>query len=137
MLRSVYTIKLLRITLGAFFIVLGVLGVLTNVDESIFKLNNGNITLEVIFGVVEIICGLLLLLGFFAFGTSKAVSMGGIVVLIFWIARVVLTKFVWCFHSTKNGISFYFTPNFELWILTLITELVILASLLVVIKKYD
>ena len=97
-LKNVYTVKILRITLGFFFVVLGSLGVMTNVDESIFRLSNNNLTLEVIFGVVEVVCGLLILLGIFAFSSPKLVSFGGLVVFIFWLIRIILTKFLFVFR---------------------------------------
>jgi len=136
-LKNVYTIKVLRIALGLFFVVLGVLGIMTNVDESIFRLTNSNLTLEIIFGIVEVVCGLLILLGIFAFSSFKAISFGGTIVFLFWLVRIVLTKFVWCFYMTKNSLSFRFLPDFPTWLLTLTVELVIAGALLVVIKKYD
>lgn len=136
-LKNVYTIKLLRITLGVFFVIVGIFGIMTNVDESIFRLTNRNINLEIIFGIVEVICGLLILLGLFAFSSFKAISIGGTVVFIFWLVRIVLTKFVWCFSMRNDAISFSFRPDFYSWLLTLAVELIIAAALLVVIKKYD
>jgi uncharacterized membrane protein HdeD (DUF308 family) len=60
------SIKILRIFVAIFFLVLGITGILTSVDESIFSLNNGNLTLEIVFGVVEILCGLVILLNLFS-----------------------------------------------------------------------
>lgn len=136
-LKNVNTTKFLRITLGLFFIIIGVMGVMTNVDETIFKLNNNNLTLEIIFGIVEIVCGLLILLGLFAFSSFKAISYGSIVALVFWVARIVLTKFVWCFNITNSSFSFNFMPSVSLWLITFSVELIITAALLVIIKKYE
>jgi hypothetical protein len=136
-LRNVYTIRLLRLALGCFFIVLGILGILTNIDEGAFSLTNQNITLEVIFGIVEVVCGLLLLLGFITFSNTKAISMGGVIVFIFWLVRIVLTKIVWCLYFGGNTVAFRFIPSFSTWILMLTVELVVAAALLVVIKRYD
>ncbi len=131
------SIKLLRLALGFFFIVLGFLGVLTNIEEGMFTLNNNNITLEVIFGVIEIICGLLLVFGLFAFRTQKAVYFGGLVVFFFWLTRILLTKFLWCFNFSNNSFSFVFRPNMYNWFLTISCELVILAAISLVVNRYE
>ena len=84
--RSV-SLGILRLFLSLFFIVLGILGVITKTgfDEGVggfFSLNNGNLTLEVIFGVFEIICGVVIFLSFFSFLPDKFVGIAILVVLI-------------------------------------------------------
>ena len=54
-------IKALRIITGLFFVVLGILGILPSIEEGIFSLNNNNILLEQLFGIIELICGVILL----------------------------------------------------------------------------
>lgn len=135
-LQNVFTIRILRVFLGLFFIILGILGVMTNVDEGIFSLRN-QLAIEIIFGVVEIICGLILFAGLFQTAGYKMVSASGFIVLIFWLVRIVLTKFVWLIRIHNSRISFNFSPDFSQWILLLSLELVIAAALLVVIKRYE
>ncbi len=87
--------------------------------------------------MIEFICGLLLLLGFFAFQSRAAVYWGGVIVFIFWLVRIALTKIVWCLVINSNGIFFKFYPHFEIWLLALATEVVIAIALLVIIRRYD
>ena len=134
--RSIFSIRMLRITLGIFFIILGILGVMIHTDEGPFSIYNSRsmIWIEVVFGIIEIICGFILLIGFFAF-TSNAISKAGFVIFIFWLVRVFLTKFIWGLRITDNG--FYFRPEFPLWILMLACELMIACAVLVVVKRYE
>lgn len=140
MLRSTfYSIKLLRLALGVFFVVIGVYGVMQGVDEGIFGLNNpshrSNQNIEVIFGIIELICGLLLLAGLFVFNSFKAIKTGSIIVICFWIGRIILTKIIWGFAIANSG--FRFKPDLYTWILSLVTELVILAGLSVIAARYE
>jgi hypothetical protein len=134
--RSIFSIRLLRITLGIFFIILGILGVMIHTDEGPFSLHNGKslIWVEVVFGIIEIICGGILLVGFFAF-TSDIIAKAGYVILIFWLVRLFLTKFIWGMAITDNGI--YFSPQFPLWILMFACELMVASAILVVVKRYE
>ena len=109
---------------------------MTNVDESFFSLNAQR-NFELLFGIIELVCGFLLLLGFFAFNSRAAVYWGGVIVFIFWIVRIVLTKLLWSFHISSSGIAFYHGRNLDIWLLALATELVIAAALLVVVRRYD
>jgi hypothetical protein len=135
-LQNVFTIRILRVLLGLFFIILGILGVLPQFDEGIFSVNN-QMTIEIIFGVVQIICGLILFTGLFQSAATGLVSFSGLIVLIFWLVRTALTRVIWLIHINNNRISFQFYPDFSQWILLLTLDLVIAASLLVVIKRYQ
>ena len=123
-------IKVLRIATGAFFILLGVAGVLTNVEESIFSLNNGNITLEIVVGVVEIACGVILLAGLFNALGVRTMSTVTFVVLIFWVARLVLANFFWADIPVGN------TFVMIRWLLDLSAEVLIAAALWVLNTAY-
>ena len=81
--RVDFFIRILRLCLGAFFIILGICGIFPELHESIFELSGGYryYTLEVIFGVVEILCGLLLVLGFFVFRDSQPVYWGAFILI--------------------------------------------------------
>lgn len=131
--RGLYAIRLLRIVLGAFFIYLGFLGINTSVNESFFSLNN--VGLEMIFGVIEIICGALLLLGFFSLKSRNAVYWGGLIVFLFWLARIVLSKVIWGMSFTPKGVLFH--PDIYSWLLAVLTELAIAAAIFVVVQRYD
>jgi hypothetical protein len=128
------SVKLLRLSLGLFFIVLGIIGVIPRVQESVFSLND-NFGLEIIFGVVELVCGLILIAGLMTFLRKKAVSIASAVVFCFWILRVVLSKFIWGISAGNHGIIF--RPLFSVWILVLSVELVIAAGLFLVYRAYE
>ena len=124
------SIKILRIFVAVFFLVLGITGILTNVDESIFSLNNGNLTLEIVFGVVEILCGLVILLNLFSRKNYRSVANASLIVLLFWIARIVLSKFIWGTIPDTSSVWIYS------WALNILTELVIAASIFVLARSH-
>jgi uncharacterized membrane protein YwaF len=124
------SIKILRIFVAIFFLVLGITGILTSVDESIFSLNNGNLTLEIVFGVVEILCGLVILLNLFSEKNYKSVANASLIVLVFWIARIVLSKFIWGTIPDADSARIYS------WALDILTELVIAASIFVLARSH-
>ena len=137
--RFFSSVKFLRIALGIFFLVLGFYGISQSINEGIFGLNNpvhkDNQTIEIIFGIIELLCGFLLLSGLFVFGSSSAVHLGGLIVLIFWLARIVLQSFIWGIIISDRGISF--RPNIYQWVLTFVTSLLIASAINVVVNRYD
>jgi len=133
--RTGVSVRLLRLILGAFFIILGITGLFRELPEGIFGLQTGYNWLEVVFGVTEIICGILILLGFFIFSDSRPVYWGSFIVLIFWIARIILSRFFWGFNFIYRGqISI---PSFFSWLLALSCELIIAAALFVIVGRYE
>ncbi len=124
------SVKVLKLVVGIFFLVLGIAGVFPNIGESIFSLNNKNITLEIVFGIVEIICGLIILAGIFITMQRKTIYNASMIVFIFWIARIVLSKFIWG-KPVAWG-----TPGFFSWLLVISAEAVIASSVLVLAKTY-
>jgi len=130
----IISVKLLRVTLGLFFLILGIIGVIPRLQESVFTLND-RYGLEIIFGIVELICGIVLLSGLFPFIRKKMVSAASLVVLGFWLLRIILSKFVWGLSIDNGGIIFH--PVFSSWILVLSTELVIAAALYIVYRAYE
>lgn len=128
------SIKMLRLSLGLFFLVLGIIGVVPQVQESVFSLND-NFGLEVIFGVVELVCGVILIAGLITFAKKKAVAIASAVVFFFWILRIILSKFVWGLSVGNNGVVFH--PGFPAWILVLSVELIIAAALFLMYRAYE
>jgi hypothetical protein len=130
---KINSLLLLRITLAIFFIILGICGMSTHIDESVFSLGNGQIiSLEIAFGIVEIICGLILFLGLFFPAARKYTSMGTFVILIIWIVRVIITRFVYGLGWIRGSFS-----GFMVWLLVLSVELFIAAAIFVIYKRYD
>jgi hypothetical protein len=130
----IISVKLLRVSLGIFFLVLGIIGVIPRLQESVFTLND-TYGLEIIFGVVELICGIVLIAGLFPFVRKRMVSIASLVILGFWLLRILLSKFVWGLSIGNSGVFFH--PVFSTWILVLSTELVIAAALYIVYRAYE
>ena len=128
------SIKILRLALGLFFIVLGIIGVLPQLQESVFTLND-NHNLEVVFGIVELVCGIIMMAGLATFRKKRPIAIATIVVLFFWAVRIVLSKLVWGLAAGNSGI--HFRPDFSFWLLVLSAELVIAAALFVVYRAYE
>jgi hypothetical protein len=124
-----------KISIGIFFVLIGLMGVLPTVQESVFSLTDQYLYLEVIFGVVEIACGAFILASIFTFFTKKFKYTMSMIILVFWGARIILTKLVWGFRLTAAGIMFL--PDFATWILVLSCELIIAACLWVNVRSYE
>jgi hypothetical protein len=126
---------LLKMSLGVFFILLGLMGVLPTVEESVFTLTNSYLYLEVIFGIVEIACGVFIISSLLTFFTKKIKYTMSVLILVFWGARIILSKIVWGFGITASGI--WFKPDFGTWLLILSCELIIAACLWINVKAYE
>lgn len=126
---------LFKVLVSLFFIILGFAGIIPNVDESIFSLNNSAMTLEIIFGAVELVCGLFLLASIFTFIPKKTVSLVTLIILVFWLVRIVLTKILWGMSLTGGNVNFL--PSFMAWLLVLCCELIIATALFSVYSKND
>lgn len=124
--------SLFKVLVSLFFIILGFAGIIPNVDESVFSLNNNAMTLEVIFGIVELVCGLFIFASIFTFIPKKTVSLVTLIILIFWLVRIVLTKILW--GITFTGGNVHFLPSFVVWLLMVCCELIIATSLFLVYK---
>ena len=134
-MRKTVSVGALRFALGLFFVVLGVEGVLPDVQESIFTLSDWDLTLELVFGIVEIACGVLLILGLAMRKGSSAIRFASVLVLLLWLVRVVLTRFVWGLRI--GGGTVRFAPEFPVWLMVLAAELVVAAGLFVIARAYE
>ena len=131
--RVDFFIRILRLCLGAFFVVLGICGIFWEMNESIFELSGSYRPIEIIFGIVEIFCGLLLILGFFVFKDSQPVYWGAFILLIAWIARIVLSRFIFVHRFSM----FMTIAGFFQWMLAFTCELIIAAALFVVLRRHE
>jgi uncharacterized membrane protein HdeD (DUF308 family) len=120
----------LRLFIGVFLLLLGIAGISPNIGESIYSLSNSNYTLELIFGIVEVICGLVIFMGLFIRTQNKTVYNASVIVLIFWIARIILTKVIWSSVPSPDS------PVFFKWSMILVTELIIASSIWLLAKSY-
>lgn len=117
-------VKTLRIALGLFFIILGITGILPNVEESIFTLRGQSHTVESLFGIIEVVCGVILIMGVSMARSVSWIHNAAFVVFVFWIIRIILGTFV-----------FWLAPGLP-WLIVLSSQLVIAAAIWVVVKVY-
>ncbi|MBN1412326.1 MAG: hypothetical protein JW969_15880 [Spirochaetales bacterium] len=125
----------LKLATAAFFLVLGLCGIFPNVEESIFSLNNTNHVIEVIFGILELICALVIFAGLFTKLRRNWMSLASLVIFIFWVLRVFYTQFFNKFHITGSSITFL--PDTMQWILNFTLELVVLAAIWTINRTYN
>lgn len=133
--RPYFSTGILRLLVGAFFIILGIAGIFPEIGESIFSLKFSYHWLEVVFGVAEIICGLLLLLGFVIFSDTRGVQWGSLLAFIFWVARIVFSRFIWGMNFVSGGNIIF--PRFFEWLLILCCDLIIASAILILVRRYD
>ncbi len=124
------SVKTLQAIIGAFFILLGLMGILPNVNEGIFSINNNRLLIEVIFGIVELFCGLIMIYGLFSHVRRQTVYKASMVVLLFWIARFIFSVIIW-------GIPSVITLAAGLnWLLLISVELIIAAGVWLLASTY-
>ena len=111
------SVRTLQAIVGAFFIILGIMGILPSVDEKIFSINNHRLYIEVFFGIVELFCGFIIIYGLFSHVRRHTIYQASMVVLIFWIARFILSVFIWGFPSfitLETGLNLLLLISVEL-----------------------
>jgi uncharacterized membrane protein YphA (DoxX/SURF4 family) len=120
-------IFLLRISLGVFFLVLGIQGLMmhTSRTSEIFRWFGRNDTLSIIVSVIQVLAGSLLIIGLFVpvgSGIFRLLSLG---VLILWGVYMVMTLFL------KN----FLQPDTLSWLYKTSWSCIILTSLWIVTAK--
>lgn len=123
------SVKTLQILVGIFFLVLGLAGILPNVNEGVFALSYRYTNMELLFGVVELCCGIIMILSLFTFMTRKTIGRAVLVVFIFWIARIILSKIVWALPHPS-------IESFLPWLLMVSAECIIAASIWLLAQSY-
>ncbi|HAP44097.1 MAG: hypothetical protein A2087_06350 [Spirochaetes bacterium GWD1_61_31] len=129
------SLVLVRFSLGAFFVILGLYGILPSLEESIFTFPGNYRTLEVVFGIAELLCGIYILSGVFIRIKQNTTFIATLAVLLVWLARIALTKVVWGIVINDSGV--FFRPSFSIWLLGLACELVIVSAVHALMKAYD
>ena len=127
-------VKVLRFIVGLFFIILGILGVMTNVEEPFFSLyprGSRQEILEIIFGVIEIVCGVIMIAGVFSFSARAQIHKAVLLVFIFWIARMVLANFVFIQPPIAN------LTKLLIWSLGVVAEAVIASAVFLLLKAHE
>lgn len=107
---------LMMVVTGCFFVVLGLTGVLP-VSEGLFSLNRGRTTLEIVFGVLEILCGIFILVDAFKRFPAKTSRNVLLAIIALWIIRIIITQILQGIELSDRGVLFQ--PNFWSWLFTL------------------
>jgi hypothetical protein len=124
---------LFQFVIAVFFIVLGIMGVLPNIDEGVFSLRGLQWEVELVAGILEVLCGVLLLFGLFASPSRGVLRNASFAVFVFWVARIAYTRFlVPGVLSTAVSSLETFLP----WLLLLSVELVVLLSVWLIARRY-
>lgn len=124
----------LQLLLGLFFLMLGIYGIMPSIQESVFSLWDSNQNLEIAFGIFELACSLVLLASLIMYTRRRLIYLASIGILIFWAARIVLSKFI--IGITVSGGRFYFAGGFYHWALILSVELIILTCIFKITRQY-
>lgn len=124
---------LFQFVIAVFFIVLGVMGVLPNVDEGVFSLRGLQWEVELVAGILEVLCGVLLLFGLFASPSRGVLRNASFAVFVFWVARVAYTRFLVPGVLSAAVASL---ESFLPWLLLLSVELVVLLSVWLIARRY-
>lgn len=125
------TFAILRLATGLFFVILGITGVLPE-SEGIFSLSRNRTTLEIVFGIVELACGIFLVADTFRKISRKTSISVLLVILCLWALRVAITQFVQGISFTSKGVLFH--PTFWTWLFHLSVHLLVAADLWVLYK---
>ncbi len=122
--------SIIRLMTGIFFLMLGLIGLeIIKGKLGMFEFNAPKDFkwIPTVFAVVNMICGIFLILWCFGVIPSNLLSIGTLSVTICWVIQIVLTKFIWGMKF-NNGIQI--KGDVSEWLLALVTELLILAILL-------
>jgi hypothetical protein len=125
--KGVSSSTLVQIALGFFFVALGIAGIIPQAGEGIFSLSPGRTTLEIVFGVIEVLCGVFFLVDAVKRIPRKTSMLAILVIMCLWALRIFISEFYRGIELRSDGVLFH--PNFWNWLLTLSIDLVV-ASLL-------
>lgn len=125
--RGFSSIALLRFSLGLFLAVLGITSISPDTGEGLFGLSRGHTSLEISFGIVELLCGVFLLADTFLRLPKRISALVILIILGLWLFRVGYVGFYQGLSFRRNGILF--RPDFWSWLLALATDLVIASGL--------
>lgn len=128
------SLTILQVLVGILFLLLGIYGIIPTIQESVFTLWDANRTLEVLFGVAELVCSVVLLAGVFMSARRNQLRVASIVIMVFWAARIVLSKIV--LGISAHNSRLVFAGGLAHWAMVLVVELIILVGIINVVRKY-
>ncbi len=121
--------KTLQAIVGIFFLLLGIMGIMTDVDEGVFGISNRHIGVEILFGVIEFLCGIVMIAGLFVKLHRQSLYRASIIVFALWILRVIFSRIVW--GPPQNSLSGVLN-----WFLILSVDAIIAASVWLLASTY-
>jgi hypothetical protein len=124
------SVKTLQAIVGIFFLLLGIMGIMTDIDEGVFGISNRHIGFEVVFGVIELICGIIMIAGLFARLQRRSLYRASMVVFVLWIVRIVFSRIVW--GPPQNNLASVLN-----WFLVISVEAIIAASIWLLATTYQ
>jgi hypothetical protein len=89
------SVKTLQAIVGIFFLLLGIMGIMTDVDEGVFGISNRHIGVEILFGVIELICGVIMIAALFVKMHRQSLYRASMAVFVLWIVRILFSRIVW------------------------------------------
>jgi hypothetical protein len=123
----------LQIAVAAFFFLLGLLGVLNyhtdlaRFGREVVRIFGGrNDTLNIIVSILSLVSGAILLLGIFLSIQARVMYAAGLAIFVYWALRIIYFFFL-------NDI---FEPDFLAWLERLSLDVVVLASVWIVARRY-
>ncbi len=125
----------LQLTVAVFFLLLGVYGIIPDIQEGVFSLWDKNRALEVVFGLIELCSSLILVTGLFVYTRRRALYLASLSIFIFWSARIIISKLVFGITVVRGNL--HFAGGFANWILMLTVELVILVAIYIINRRYS
>lgn len=126
----------LQLIVGVFFLFLGILGILPNLEEGFFSITQGGSLqfVEVLIGVVEVAIGVILLLGLFQVLTVSLLKQTTFWAFVLWAVRLALSQVVFKLGLLAGVIDLNrMTLN---WWLETLLMLVLLANLWTLHRRY-
>lgn len=115
---------LLKLLVGLLFICIGIQGIAGERSNDLYR-EIGNNTVNIILGIVLLLCGLFIIIPLFTAGAIKAslTKWSMIVTAVVWILIIVISDFVYGFRGI-SGIEIFY------WLETFIYHLLILTCIL-------
>ena len=111
---------ILRILVGLLFICIGIQGLLGNTNNGLFQVLDNEV-LEIILGILLLLCGSLLIIPSFLKGINKTyVKWSMVAVLVIWVLTIIMTDFV-------DGLRGVNGDEWFTWLEDLATHLLVLA----------
>ena len=111
---------ILRILVGLLVICIGIQGLLGNTNNGLFQVLDNEV-LEIILGILLLLCGILLIIPSFLKGINKTyVKWSMVAVLVIWVLTIIMTDFV-------DGLRGVNGDEWFTWLEDLATHLLVLA----------